>query len=173
VEAGLTVRELSVRVDRSPTTVRYWLKKYGIALKRPGPRRLHGRDGDSRERIRSTCRKHGLTDFALRAGYYRCLKCGSEAVIRRRRNLRLQLIQEFGAACAICGYDVPIALEFHHLDRDEKAFGLAARGMTRSYESLREEAAKCVLLCSNCHAQVEAGIMPPPAKVTDAKLGPR
>jgi hypothetical protein len=73
----------------------------------------------------------------------------------------------------ICGYDVPIALEFHHRDRKSKEFGLAARGMTRSYESLCEEASKCLLLCSNCHAQVEAGILRPPANLTDAKLGRR
>ena len=44
----------------------------------------------------------------------------------------MRLVREFGGACAICGYDVPIALEFHHADRETKVFGLAARGMTRS-----------------------------------------
>jgi hypothetical protein len=29
--------------------------------------------------------------------------------------------------------------------------------MTRSLAILREEARKCVLLCANCHAEVEAG----------------
>jgi hypothetical protein len=173
VARGLTVRQLAAELDRSPTTVRYWLKKYGIALKRSGRRRIHGKEGDARKRINSTCRKHGLTEFALRGAYYRCLRCSSEAVIRRRRNVRLRLIQEFGGACVMCGYDVPIALEFHHLDRNAKSFGLAARGMTRSYDSLRAEAGKCILLCSNCHAQVEAGILRLPANLTDAKLGSR
>ena len=30
-------------------------------------------------------------------------------------------------------------------------------GVTLSLDSLRAEARKCVLLCSNCHAEVEAG----------------
>jgi hypothetical protein len=30
------------------------------------------------------------------------------------------------------------------------------RGITRSLARLRAEAAKCVLLCANCHAEVEA-----------------
>jgi transposase len=173
VGEGLTVRQLAIELDRSPTTVRYWLKKYGIQLQRPGPRRVHGKDADSRKRIKSTCKRHGLTDFALRGDYYRCLRCASEAVMRRRRKVRQRLVQEFGGKCVICGYDVPIALEFHHLDRDAKTFGLAARGITRSYESLCEEASKCILLCSNCHAQVEAGIIRPPANLTGAKLTPR
>jgi hypothetical protein len=51
-----------------------------------------------------------------------------------------------------------VALEFHHLDPAEKQFGLAQRGMGRSIARLRAEARKCVLLCSNCHAEVEAGL---------------
>ena len=171
VAEGMTVRQLAAELDRSPTTVRYWLKKYGIELSRSGPRRMHGRAGDLRQRITSTCRKHGSTEFALRTdGYYRCLRCSTEAVQRWRRNARRRLIEEFGGACALCGFDEPICLEFHHLDRETKSFGFAARGITRSYESLREEATKCVLLCSNCHALVEAGILRPPVKHAGANL---
>jgi hypothetical protein len=171
VADGLTVRQLAVELDRSPTTVRYWLKKYGIELKHPGPKRIHGEAGDDRRRIKSTCRTHGLTEFALRSdGYYRCLQCSVDAVQRWRRNTRRRLIEEFGGVCAICGFDQPVSLEFHHLDRKKKEFGFAARGITRSYESLRREARKCVLLCSNCHAQVEAGILQPPAAPTGANL---
>jgi hypothetical protein len=35
--------------------------------------------------------------------------------------------------------------------------------VTRSIASFREEIAKCVLLCSNCHAEVEAGVRSLPA----------
>ncbi len=53
--------------------------------------------------------------------------------------------------------EVPGALQFHHLEPSAKSFGLSMRGLTRSIEKLREEAAKCVLLCANCHAEVEVG----------------
>jgi hypothetical protein len=36
---------------------------------------------------------------------------------------------------------------------------LANRGLTLSIDVLRAEAAKCVLLCSNCHAEVEGGLV--------------
>jgi ribosomal protein L30E len=52
-----------------------------------------------------------------------------------------------------------VALHFHHIDPATKSFGLARRGITRSLERVRAEAAKCVLLCSNCHAEVEAGLV--------------
>ena len=71
---------------------------------------------------------------------------------------QLLLIGEAGGACILCGYDRCVgALHFHHLDPDTKEFGISRRGFTRSIQKMREEAAKCVLLCSNCHAEVEAG----------------
>jgi hypothetical protein len=69
------------------------------------------------------------------------------------------LVADAGGACALCGYSRCLAaLEFHHLDPALKCFSVAARGVTRSLAEAREEAEKCVLLCSNCHAEVEAGV---------------
>lgn len=59
----------------------------------------------------------------------------------------------------LCGYDRCVgALHFHHLDPREKRFQLSFAGLTRSIDAMRAEARKCVLLCSNCHAEVEAGV---------------
>jgi 5-methylcytosine-specific restriction endonuclease McrA len=85
-----------------------------------------------------------------------------------RRRAKLRLIAEAGGCCRICGYDrYSGALHFHHVDPSQKEFGLARRGFTRSIEKMRAEAAKCVLLCSNCHAEVEAGI----ATLPEADVG--
>jgi 5-methylcytosine-specific restriction endonuclease McrA len=113
-----------------------------------------------RPTVRLECAHHGVTDFRLRPdGYYRCLKCRAEAVIRRRRRVKETLVSEAGGSCQICGYDRSLAaLVFHHLDPKEKSFGIAARGHARAIDSLRAEIKKCVLLCSNCHAEVQAGI---------------
>jgi 5-methylcytosine-specific restriction endonuclease McrA len=92
-------------------------------------------------------------------GYYRCKKCRMQRVLDWRRRAKLRLIAEAGGCCQICGYDrYSGALHFHHVDPSRKEFGLARRGFTRSIEKMRAEAAKCVLLCSNCHAEVEAGV---------------
>jgi hypothetical protein len=71
-----------------------------------------------------------------------------------------------------CGYDEhPSALQFHHLDRATKAFNLRD-GDTRSLARMREEARKCVLLCANCHAQVEAGAADVPVRSDSHGLSP-
>jgi hypothetical protein len=70
-----------------------------------------------------------------------------------------RLIEEAGGACRLCGYDRYIgALHFHHVDPGTKEFGISRWGFSRSIAKARAEAAKCVLLCSNCHAEVEAGV---------------
>jgi hypothetical protein len=56
------------------------------------------------------------------------------------------------------------ALHFHHVRPHEKRIELNARGVALSLETLRAEARKRLLLCSNCHAEVEAGV----ATLTDS-----
>ena len=108
-----------------------------------------------------TCARHGSTEFWLDGrGIYRCLRCRSEAVARRRRRLKAIAVSEAGGRCSICGYDRYIgALQFHHRDTAEKSFGLGERGLTRSLAAVRAEVSKCVLLCANCRAEVEGGIV--------------
>ena len=50
------------------------------------------------------------------------------------------------------------ALEFHHLDPPTKRLALSANGIAYALDTLRNEASKCVLLCANCHAEVENGV---------------
>ena len=103
--------------------------------------------------------RHGWTDFVIEnSGRTRCRKCRMERVAEWRRRTKARLVQEAGGKCAACGYERCLAaLQFHHLDPGKKSFALSLRGVTRSMDKLREEAAKCALLCANCHAEVEAG----------------
>jgi hypothetical protein len=68
-------------------------------------------------------------------------------------------VAEAGGSCALCGYDRCLAaLQFHHVDPSTKDFALAMFGLSRSLERMRAGARKCVLLCANCHAEVEVGV---------------
>lgn len=111
--------------------------------------------------IKKECKKHGVTTFVLEGrGYYRCKQCRSAAVAKRRIKVKQTLIEEFGNCCQLCKYDKYIgALEFHHLDKKDKSFGISHKGVTISLNKARQEASKCILLCANCHREVEAGII--------------
>ena len=108
-------------------------------------------------RVIRECKKHGVTDYRLdnpKVGKYRCCKCMSEAVQRRREKLKKLSIEYKGGKCQHCGYNkCDAAMEFHHTDPTQKDFGIAQRGHTRSFERIKIELDKCILLCSNCHRE--------------------
>ncbi|HVY35661.1 MAG TPA: hypothetical protein VG982_00040 [Candidatus Paceibacterota bacterium] len=98
-------------------------------------------------------RKKDTRTYADRAAYMR------EAVKKRRKKIREMAREYKGGKCTLCGYNkCPRALSFHHLDSKKKDFGVAARGFTRSWEKVRKEIDKCILLCANCHMEVHDGI---------------
>jgi transposase-like protein len=165
IDEGASIAEIAAALDRGKATVRYWLEKYGLRTQCPrrGPRRRPGAQiahDEGLDRAILRCPQHGDTEHAVdKRGSYRCRRCRAEAVVRRRRKVKRILVAEAGGGCSICGYDRHVAaLEFHHLDPNEKEFTLARRG-AHSIEKLRAEVSKCVLLCSNCHAEVEAGFV--------------
>lgn len=148
---GLTGRAIGV----SLATVRHWLAKYEL---RTAGAELRANAAERRAFVERQCPRHGPRRFRWRGDGYRCPKCDSEAVSRRRRKVKLILVAEAGGCCQVCGYDrYPGALEFHHLDPSSKEFALSQRGVTIALERAREEAAKCMLLCANCHAEAEHG----------------
>jgi transposase-like protein len=162
VDSHRSIREIARELDRSPSTVRYWLDRYD--LKVPPARSLKARSLAARAvgktRFLANCPKHGEGEFlAMANGRSRCSRCNAEAVSKRRRKVKGDLVAEAGGCCSECGYDhSQAALQFHHLDPSSKAFAIAGRGVSRSITKARAEAGKCVLLCANCHAEVEAGV---------------
>jgi len=63
--------------------------------------------------------------------------------------------------CAVCGYNkCDRSLHFHHKDPSKKQLLLSrARSMSLSKSKLEKEIKKCILLCANCHGEVEEGIL--------------
>ena len=112
------------------------------------------------EEFQSECKKHGLTSFVRETWnpkQIRCKKCRTERVARRRREVKRMLVVALGGKCAKCGYNKCVeALDFHHLNPEEKSFGLSASGYTRSFEKALAEAKKCILICANCHREIES-----------------
>ena len=74
----------------------------------------------------------------------------------RRRNKLLAaerakfMVELFRARpCVDCGETDPLVLEFDHLV--EKKFNVGAGMRERSLQSVRDEIAKCEVVCANCH----------------------
>lgn len=164
---GVSIRQMSDELGAGYSTIRYWLERLGLKTERS----IRRQEGDAAreaglQRAYLRCPKHGHTAFFERPdGGFRCAKCSTTAVSERRRNVKRKLVAEAGGSCRLCGFDThPAALQFHHRDPSKKAFHLSYGGMTRGIGRMRAEAQKCVLLCANCHALVEAGVKKVPAE---------
>jgi hypothetical protein len=167
VRAGMTIAQMAAELHVTPVTVRRRLARFGLQTARTLRLEAGTVAKDQGHAITMlSCIRHGETAFILEGrGCYRCKRCRAERVAERRRKAKATLVAEAGGCCCICGYARYIgALEFHHLDRAQKRFEVNSNGAAISLEALRVEACKCVLLCSNCHAEVESGIASLPIK---------
>lgn len=112
------------------------------------------------------CKKHGETIHTFRDNWWRCNKCSVEHVQKRRFVLKEKAVQYKGGKCQCCGYNKYLgALEFHHIQPSEKNFGISSKGYTKSWEKVKNELDKCILVCSNCHKEIHANIIACPTEM--------
>ena len=69
----------------------------------------------------------------------------------RRLSRRQTLLDMSDNKCARCADTSN--LEFNHIDRSSKLFGLSGHGLDRSWDKILTEWRKCELLCRLCHVQ--------------------
>ena len=85
-----------------------------------------------------------------------CHKCFNSYCSTRWVNLKIKAIAYMGGNCERCGYDHYYgALEFHHLDPNEKDYDWDSL-KKRKWDTITSELDKCIMLCANCHREVHA-----------------
>ena len=85
-------------------------------------------------------------------------KCNSCSVNQRRFLLKEKCVSYKGGECQLCGYSkCKEALDFHHIDESTKSFGISG-SHARSWKVIEAELDKCMLVCSNCHREIHAGL---------------
>lgn len=76
-------------------------------------------------------------------------------VKEHRKRVKEELIAYKGGKCEICGYDKCIAaLDFHHINPEEKDFAISNSNIYKNIEALKQEVDKCMLVCANCHREL-------------------
>ena len=82
--------------------------------------------------------------------------------VAANKKLKKEIIIEKGGKCQICGYDDLSCLavfDFHHIDSKTKDMSISVgqyrKTLTqRSPKIIRQETAKCIVVCANCHRKI-------------------
>lgn len=82
---------------------------------------------------------------------YYCKQCDDALVLEQQKRRKRIFVELKGGKCQKCGYNKCIgALEFHHVNKEEKEFNI---NRNLSLEQMENELQKCILLCANCHRE--------------------
>ena len=142
IKKGYSSYKISESLNKSQTTIRYWLKKY----------KLKTHQSYDKPHLCVDCGEDNPKDFYPRQKA-RCKKCHNKITTKDGKNKRIKAIELFGGCCQHCGYDkCYAALEFHHIDPTIKDVNYGTmRGWT--FSRIKKELDKCILLCANCHRE--------------------
>ena len=78
-------------------------------------------------------------------------RCGSCNTKIRRFLAKAAAIKLLGGKCVKCRWQGnQAAMQFHHKNPKEKDFIIGNVG-NKSWDSIKKEMQKCILLCANCH----------------------
>jgi len=82
-----------------------------------------------------------------------CSTCRTAFLRWEKRNKALSFL---GNKCSQCGIEDLEVLVFHHERRETKKFTLCEVWNSLSWEEIKKELDKCILLCANCHAKLHS-----------------
>ena len=158
LNGGLSTNDIVKITNKSQTTIVYWMKKHGLKSNF-----INFKDQGVKDygeyRFCPRCKKECKTsDFYNRRGKANssvyCKSCTSDQTLERMRALKLQMVEYKGGSCVKCGYNRYLgALEFHHLNPDEKDFNPSQLKRYKFDDNVKSELDKCILVCSNCHRE--------------------
>lgn len=147
ISKGLTQREIANQVGCSQGNIKYWLAKFDLKTKACEKREIK-------------CKLCGETNkdlfYVHKDGRvrYRCKNCDNKETIKRFRNYKRQAVEYKGGKCVKCGYNKCLgSMDFHHLDSKQKDLNWE-RMRKWSFEKIKKELDKCILVCRNCHGEI-------------------
>lgn len=160
VDKGLSSRKIASEFSVSQSTIKYYLKKYGISTLYT---RRTSEVAATGMKVCGKCKQRkSVSEFTLKKGtdspVSYCKACHVDIATEKRKTIKRKAIAYKGGKCECCGYrGCEAVFDFHHLNPDEKDFAIAHRGHARSWEDVKVELDKCIMVCANCHREIHAG----------------
>jgi hypothetical protein len=75
------------------------------------------------------------------------------------RNKKVEKVRKWvneqrALGCEKCGESRFYVIDFHHIDPETKKYTLGNQAIFSSWKATKEEVAKCIRLCANCHREL-------------------
>jgi 5-methylcytosine-specific restriction endonuclease McrA len=158
VKRGMTKQEIADKYGYTTSKVKYLLEKFGIT------KNSENVITDTTPRKCAQCgEEKPSTEFYMRSDKgidTHCRTCSSSKTVARYKSYKLSYIALKGGCCQACGFNkYEGAMEFHHVDPAEKDNSIARLMRHPSSPKILAELKKCVLVCSNCHRMIHAGVI--------------
>lgn len=161
INNNLSIRELSKLFSVGESKIKTMLKNYGLKTKN-----VKNKDNieitTTNLKVCAKCKiKKKLSYFYVsKKGKIHswCRECNNKESYSKQTSIKSKAVNYKGNMCNLCSYNkYNGALEFHHLNTNNKDFNISDL-RTYSWEKLKNELDKCVLLCANCHREIHAGV---------------
>jgi len=154
-------REIAKKMKCSQTNVRYYLKKYSIKRnKRNNVTDVSLKLCPCCSTIKTRTEFYKANKEGKRVNGSWCKACMTEQTAKRQRRYKDMYVKQKGGCCQSCGFNkYNGALEFHHIDPSQKDSKMSKMTRRPDNPEVQRELAKCVLVCSNCHRMIHAGII--------------
>lgn len=161
---GLSQRDIADRLNVSQSTVKYYLKKFGLKTINA----MHEEVTVIRDhKVCCECRiDKPISEFYKRLGRVdgaqgMCKVCSNTRSIEKQIKMKLKMIEYKGSQCERCNLHIDSAhysiFEFHHINPRTKDPNFSTI-RCRSWQKVRPEIEACQLLCANCHRLVHVGL---------------
>jgi len=155
VKAHLSIRQMAKKTGKSPTSIRYWLKKHGLKTKIERYNRGGENTKPQKYQKPYLCENCGEDDperfYHART---RCKNCHNQKQMERVKEIKRLGVEYKGGKCEKCGYNKNLAaLDFHHLDPSKKDINWNT-SRHWGWKRQKRELDKCILVCRNCHAEI-------------------
>jgi transposase-like protein len=168
VEQGMSTHQIAKNTGKGQTTIRHWLKKFGLKTKplyKARKKQIVKNENGVEMKVCPQCKSQKelskdnfyITSNGKAHGW--CKKCNDEIAYKRQRELKQKCVDMKGGKCIFCGYSRYIgSMDFHHIEPNEKEYSISDL-KTYSFEKIKVELDKCILVCRNCHGELHGGLI--------------
>jgi len=180
-EEGKSILDISIQLRVGKASVSFWCNKFDPEKKYNHTKKLEQEEKNKIIQFYKTVNNLQLTkkhfkqiyseatirDVLIKSNEYIGRKKVTDEFKSRQKSLnvinwkkdkKIKLVEYKGGKCEKCGYDKCIrALDFHHIDPLQKDFDISSNSY--SFEKMKKEADKCILVCANCHREIHAGYL--------------